>query len=95
MTLNGATVTNNAADNGNYQAFGLRGSVTVGGTSASTISAANATATTQGYHLGANTIFTVNKTGTSGADLTVSAPLRNQSGDFGDAPRRPTCSPAQ
>lgn len=47
--------------------------------------AANATATTQGYHLGANTIFTVGSTGATGADLTVSAPLRNQSGDFADA----------
>lgn len=86
LTLNGATVTNSETqDSGNYQVFALRGGVTVGGTAASTISAAAATATTQGYHLGANTLFTVGSTGATGADLTVSAPLRNQSGDFGNA----------
>lgn len=84
LTLNGATVTNSATDSGNYQGFALRGGVTVV-TAASTISAAAATATTQGYHLGANTTFNVGSTGASGADLTVSAPLRNQSGDFGSA----------
>ena len=86
LALNGATVTSSVTqDSGNYQAFALRGNVTVGGTAASTINSTNVTATTGGYHLGANTIFTVASTGSATPDLVVSAPLINQSGDFSNA----------
>ena len=86
LNLNGATVTASATDTGNYQAFALRGNVTVSGTTASTISSTNVTTTTGGYHLGANTIFNVaDVTGDVNPDLTISAPLINQSGDFGNA----------
>ena len=86
LNLNGATVTASATDSGNYQAFALRGNVTVGGTTASTISSTNVTATTGGYHLGANTTFNVaDVTGDVNPDLIISAPLINQSGDFGNA----------
>jgi fibronectin-binding autotransporter adhesin len=41
----------------------------------------------QGDHLGPNTTFDVaDVTGSAATDLTISAPLRNQSGDFGLAP---------
>jgi fibronectin-binding autotransporter adhesin len=87
LSLNGATVTNSSTEtNNSYQAFAFRGDVTVGGSSASTISANAATATTQGYHLGSNTTFNVaDTTGNANADLIISAPLRDQSGDFANA----------
>ena len=86
LNLNGATLTTNVTiDTGNFQTFALRGDVTVGGTAASTITANPATvsATTGGIHLNTNTTFTVaDATGSRTADLTINAPLRNQSGDF-------------
>ncbi|MES2920614.1 MAG: autotransporter-associated beta strand repeat-containing protein [Verrucomicrobiota bacterium] len=87
LNLNGAAVTsNNVTETGTYQAFALRGNVTVGGASGSTMSATNPSATTGGIHLNTNTIFTVaNATGDLNADLTISAPLRDQSNDFGNA----------
>ena len=85
LNLNGATVTATSSDTGNYQAFALRGNVTVGGTATSTITSTNVSTTQGGYHLGANTTFTVASTGSASPDLTVSAPLINQSGDFGSA----------
>jgi autotransporter-associated beta strand protein len=82
VTLNGATLSQSATDTGNFEGFQFRGSVTVGGSTASTISTGNSKAN----HLGANTTFNVaNATGDAATDLTVSAPLRNQSGDFGSA----------
>ena len=83
LTLNGGTLTQAATDGpGVYEGYQLRGSVTVGGSAASTITTTNGKAN----HLGANTIFNVaDVTGDSSVDLTVSAPLKNQSGDFGNA----------
>ena len=93
LNLNGATMTASATDSGNYQAFAFTGNVTVGGSAPSTISSTNAsiTANTGGYHLGdttngtaGSTLFTVASTGTANSpDLIVSAPLINQSNDFG------------
>ncbi len=85
LNLNAASMVNtDTTDTGNYQSFALRGNVTVGGAAASTISTTAASATTGGVHLGTNTVFTVaDATGNSNVDLTVSAPLRNVSGDFG------------
>ena len=86
LSLSGATVTAASTDTGNYQAFALRGNVSVSGTAPSTITSTNIGTSQGGYHLGANTTFTVASTGTAGTpDLTVSAPLINQSGDFGNA----------
>ena len=81
VTLNGGTLTQNSTDNGSYQGYQFVGNVTVGGTSASTISTGNA----KGDHLYNNILFTVASTGAAGPDLTVSAPLLNGSGDFGSA----------
>ena len=79
LTLNGATLTQSATDAGNYEGYQFRGNVTVGGAAASTISTGNGKAD----HLNANTIFAVaDATGSAAADLVVSAPLRNQSGDY-------------
>ena len=83
ITLNGATLTQSATDAGSYEGYQFRGNVTVGGAAASTISTGNGKAD----HLNANTIFAVaDATGSAATDLTVSAPLRNQSGDFALAP---------
>ncbi|BCU77857.1 hypothetical protein llg_25720 [Luteolibacter sp. LG18] len=83
---NGATVTNTATDTGNYQSLALRGAVVVSGSAASSIVATATSATQYGYHLGASTSFSVaDVTGSSATDLTISAALRNQSGDFANA----------
>jgi autotransporter-associated beta strand protein len=82
VELNGGTLTQSASDSGGYQGYQFRGSVAVGGSAASSIETGNG----KGNHLGANTVFTVaDATGNSGADLTVSTPLLNQSADFGSA----------
>ena len=88
LVLNGGTVTAASTDMfATFQAFALTGNVTVGGTTPSTITSTNVGTNAGGYHLGnnagANTTFTVASTGGTGPDLTVSAPLINQSGDFG------------
>ena len=86
LNLNGAAVSSSAAGNGNYQGLAFRGTITVGGSTASTISSTSSGATTYGYHLAANTAFDVaDVTGSSAADLTVSAALRNQGQDFSNA----------
>lgn len=80
ITLNGATLTQASTDTAIYEGYQFRGDVVAGGASGSTI----ATTSNKGNHLNTNTEFHVaNATGDSNADLTVSAPLRNQSGDFG------------
>ena len=76
---NGATITSTGTGGGNYYGFQLRGNVTVGGTSPSTL------AGSRDYHLGVNTIFDIENTGGSPADLVASANLRNSSGDFGNS----------
>jgi autotransporter-associated beta strand protein len=82
LALNGATLTQAATDSGNYEGYQFRGTVTVGGTAASTIATTNGKAD----HLGPNTTFDVGDvTGSAAGDLVVSAPLRDQSGDFGNA----------
>ena len=82
LELNGGTLTQSASDSGGYQGYQFRGSVAVGGSAASSIETGNG----KGNHLGANTVFNVaDATGNSGADLTVSTPLLNQSADFGSA----------
>ncbi|GAT32485.1 PEP-CTERM protein-sorting domain-containing protein [Terrimicrobium sacchariphilum] len=83
LNLNGATVSNRSAGGTGWQGFALRGTVTVGGSAASTISSTGSGASTYGYHLAANTVFNVaDATGSSAADLTISAALRNQGSDF-------------
>lgn len=81
VTMNGGTLTQSATDSGGYQGYQFLGNVTVGGSSASTISTGNGKAN----HLrgGATTVFEVaDATSSSTADLTVSAPLTNGSGDY-------------
>jgi fibronectin-binding autotransporter adhesin len=81
LTLNGGTLTQSATDGpGAYEGFQFRGNVTVGGSSQSVISTGNGKAN----HLNANTVFTV-ADATTGLDLLVSAPLKDQSGDFASA----------
>ena len=78
ITLNsGATMTGGNGVVPGFQTWTLRGSVTVGGTSGSTITTTGTTNT--GIHLGVNgnNEFIVNSTG-SAVDLTVTAPLINR-----------------
>ncbi len=88
ITLNsGATLTQASTSGpGNYEGYQFEGTVTVGGTSPSTISATPAANNTgsKANHLGPNTTFNVaDVTGNANADLIVSTGLRSQSGDFG------------
>jgi len=84
VTLNnGATLTQSPSSVNSYQGYQFRGSITVGGSSPSTISTGNGA----DNHLDTNTVFNVaDVTGDSGADLTVSTGLRNTSPDFGQVP---------
>lgn len=82
VTLNdGATLTQSSTDPATYQGYQLRGSVTVGGLSASSISSGN----NAENDLGSNTVFNVAVTSGSGPDLMVSTGFRNQSGDYSTA----------
>jgi autotransporter-associated beta strand protein len=82
LTLDGATVTQAATDAGNYEGYQFRGDVTVTGTTPSLIGTSNGKAN----HLGPNNTFNVaDVTSSPQTDLVISAPLRNQSGDFGNA----------
>jgi autotransporter-associated beta strand protein len=81
LNLNGATLSQSATDSGNYEGYQFLGTVTVGGSTPSIISSGNGKAN----HLrGASTInFNVaDVTGSAAADLTVSNPIRNGSGDY-------------
>ena len=84
VTLNnGATLTQSPSSVNSYQGYQFRGSITVGGSSPSTISTGNGA----DNHLDTNTVFNVaDVTGDSGVDLTVSTGLRNASPDFGSVP---------
>ena len=83
VTLNGGLLTQaSTAGPGIYEGYQFLGSITAGGTAASTISTTNGKAN----HLGANTTIDVsNATNDSLPDLIISAPLKNQSGDFANA----------
>ena len=80
----GAILTQEATDGpGAYEGYQFRGNVTVGGTSASSITATT-TVPLRANHLGPNTLFSVGETNTPTAtDLLVSAALKDQSADFG------------
>ena len=76
VTLNGGTLTGLGGAIVGYQMYRFSGSVTVGGSTASTISGSG---TNAGYHLGTNTAFAVNDaTSSSVTDLNVSGVLLNQ-----------------
>ena len=80
IMLDGGTMSQSATDTGNFEGYQFLGSVTVNGSTPSTISTGNGKAD----HLGLNTLFDVaDVTGDANADLTVSAPLRNASNDYG------------
>jgi autotransporter-associated beta strand protein len=77
--LNGALLTQAATDGGGYQGYQFLGTVTVGGSAASTIATTNGKAN----HLAASTVFTVpDVTVSTAADLTVAAPLNNPANDI-------------
>ncbi len=77
----GATLSQSASDAGAYQGYQFLGSITVGGSSASTISTGNA----KGDHLlgaGVNVFNVADVTGDANPDLIISAPLIDGSGDY-------------
>ena len=82
LNLNGAALTQTATDGpGAYEGYQFLGTVTAGGSSASTISSGNGRVN----HLlgGGTTIFNVaDATGSSAADLVISNPLNDGSGDY-------------
>jgi autotransporter-associated beta strand protein len=83
VTLSGGLLTNLGGIQNNYQAYSLAGSVTVNGSAASSITTTGTTFT--GVHLGTNTDFNVGDVTSSAAtDLTISAPLINRNGEFGN-----------
>ncbi len=84
VTLNGGTLSQSSTEGtpANFDGYQFRGTITVTGTSASTISSPNG----RTNHLGTNTNFNVaDVTGDANADLVVSAILRDQSNDFAHA----------
>jgi autotransporter-associated beta strand protein len=85
VTLNGGTLVQSATDGvagqgSPYEGYQFIGTITVGGSSPSTISTTNGKAN----HLLGNgtTVFNVGLTGTSDADLNVTSPFVNGSGDY-------------
>lgn len=78
VQLNGGTLTGTGGASAAFQMYALRGTVTVGGTNASTISGSG---TNAGYHLAAPTTFNVAEvTGGASPDLYVPALLVDQDG---------------
>jgi autotransporter-associated beta strand protein len=82
VTLNsGAVLSQSASDSGSYQGYQFLGSITAGGSSASTISTGNGKAD----HLlggGVNVFNVADATGDANPDLIVSVPLVDGSGDY-------------
>ncbi|HRT55781.1 MAG TPA: autotransporter-associated beta strand repeat-containing protein [Candidatus Paceibacterota bacterium] len=82
VTLNGGALVQNASDGpGTYEGFQFIGAVAVGGTNASSMSAA----TGRANHLrgGGTTVFAVaDATGDEAPDLVISASLKDGSGDY-------------
>lgn len=81
VTLNGGTLNQTSGGSGNHEGYEFLGSITVGGSAASAISSSNGKAN----HIagGNNLLFTVaDATSSSAADLIVSNPLRDGSGDY-------------
>ncbi|MES2596860.1 MAG: autotransporter-associated beta strand repeat-containing protein [Verrucomicrobiota bacterium] len=81
VTLNGGVLTQNASDTGLYQGYQILGDITVGGTTASTISSSNSKLN----HLrgaGTTTITVADATASAAVDLTVSTGFADGSGDY-------------
>lgn len=81
LSLNGATLTQTSTDSGAFQGWQFIGNISVGGSSASTISSGNAKAN---HLLGAaTTVFTIaDATGDNAADLIITNVLRDGSNDY-------------
>ncbi len=88
ITLNSGAVLNTSATDGTgtaaYQGFQFLGSITVGGTSGSSIISSNGAGDQLFPTSRGGTTFNVAATGGTGPDLTVAAPLINASNDYND-----------
>jgi autotransporter-associated beta strand protein len=83
VNLNGGTMSSTGGANATFQSYRLFGTITVGGTTPSVM---DASGVNSGYHLHSITAFNVaDAVAGAAADLTVSAPLLNQSGTQGGA----------
>lgn len=80
LTLNGGTLTQASTDSGNYEGYQFLGTVTVGGSTPSTIASTNGKAN----HLanGTTTFVVADATASPAADLVITNPLRNASNDY-------------
>ena len=82
VVLNGATLSQSTTDSGNYDGYEfIGGTITVGGSAASTIATGNGSAN----HLAGGRVTTfdvADATASTAADLVVSAPLRDGSNDY-------------
>ena len=79
ITLNGSNLAQSSTRGGDLRGYQFRGTVTVGGTAASTISSSSSAPN----HLGPNTVFNVaDATNSSAVDLNVTTPFRGQSNGF-------------
>lgn len=76
LQLNGGTIATSGGAIAGYQSYNLLGTVTVGGSSPSSITVSGAGNAFNGYHLDTSTTFDVaDATASSDADLVVTAPL--------------------
>ncbi|MEO7100261.1 MAG: autotransporter-associated beta strand repeat-containing protein [Luteolibacter sp.] len=86
VALNGGTLTTTGGAITGYQSYSFSGDVSVGGSTASTISVTGGGNSFNGFHLGANTTFTVaDATSSSASDLNVSAPLIDRNASLAGA----------
>jgi fibronectin-binding autotransporter adhesin len=84
ITLNGGTLTAGNGATAQYQSVILLGTITTGGTAASTINTIGTNTLANGVQLATTgTTFSVGATGSGGTDLTVSAPLVDAPGGAG------------
>ncbi len=84
VVLNGGTITTAGGAIAGYQSYNLLGTVTVGGSSASTLSITGPGNAFNGFHLATSTLFDVaDATADSAADLVISAPLIDRNATLG------------
>jgi autotransporter-associated beta strand protein len=76
LVMNGGTLSHTSTDGGPYQGYQFKGQIEVIGTQPSQITSSNG----KGNHLSDDTVFNI---AAPAGSLIISAPLVNQSGDFG------------
>lgn len=86
VRLNGGTLATSGGAIAGYQSYNLLGTITVGGSSASSITVVGAGNAFNGFHLDTSTTFDVaDATADSAADLVITAPLIDRNASLGGA----------